>query len=107
MIDTNLAPIREQEQARVNIFLSKEEDPEILEYPIDMDGQLDVVDQVLMDILKMGKGDCEVLTDNLIVPYINEEKQKVTGRVTPLELHFITPINPKVKCRRGKKKESK
>ncbi|KAM0821623.1 hypothetical protein ACQ4PT_072062 [Festuca glaucescens] len=107
MIDTNLALIREKEQARVNIFLSKEEDPEILEYPIDMDRQPDVVDQVLMDILKMGKGDCEVLTDNLITSYISEEKQNVGGRVTPLELHCKTPIKSKVKCRKGKRKESK
>ena len=46
MIDTNLALIREQEQARVSIFISKEEDPEISECPIDMDRQPDAVDQV-------------------------------------------------------------
>jgi hypothetical protein len=107
MIDTNLALIREEEQARVNIFLSKEEDPEILEYPLDMDKQPDDVDQILMDILKMGKGDCEVLTDNLISPYISGAEHNVGGRVTPLELHYKTPIKPKVKCRNGKKKDSK
>jgi hypothetical protein len=79
MIDTNLALIREQEQARVNIFLSKEEDPEKMEYPTDMDNQPDVVDQVLLDILKMGKEDCVVLTDNLVTTYISGQKQKVGG----------------------------
>jgi hypothetical protein len=78
-----------------------------LEYPIDMDKQPDDVDQILMDILKMGKGDCEVLTDNLISPYISGAEHNVGGRVTPLELHYKTPIKPKVKCRNGKKKDSK
>jgi hypothetical protein len=104
MIDANLALIREQEQARVNIFLRKEEDPEVLEYPTDMDNQPDVVDQVLLDILKMGKEDYEVLTDNLVFPYIGEGKKKVEGGVTLVEFHYKTPIKPKMMCRKGKKK---
>jgi hypothetical protein len=37
MIDTNLALIREQEQARVNIFMNKNESPEGIEHSVDMD----------------------------------------------------------------------
>jgi hypothetical protein len=93
MIDTNLALIREQEQARVNIFLSKEEEPENLEYQLDM--------------AKMAKGDCEILTDSLIAPYISGEEQNGGGRVAPQELHCKTPIKTKMKCRKGKNKEFK
>jgi hypothetical protein len=93
MIDTNLALIREQEQARVNIFLSKEEDPGKMEYPTDMDNQPDAVDQVLLDILKMGKEDCVVLTDNLVTTYISGEKKKMGERVTHVEFHFKHPLN--------------
>jgi ADP-dependent phosphofructokinase/glucokinase len=93
MVDANVALIREQEQARVNIFLRKEEDPEVLEYPTDMDNQPDVVDQVLLDILKMGNEDCVVLTDNLVTTYISGEKQKMGERVTHVEFHFKHPLN--------------
>jgi hypothetical protein len=102
MIDTNLALIREQEQARVNIFLSKEEDPGKKEYPTDMDNQPDAVDQVLLDILKMGKEDCVALTDNLVTTCISGEKQKIG--VAPVEFHCKTPIKSRMMCRRGKKK---
>jgi hypothetical protein len=74
MIDTNLDLIREQEHARVNIFLNKEEGPEKMEYSVDMDNQQDVVDQALLNILKMGKEACEVLTDNMTTTYISGGK---------------------------------
>jgi hypothetical protein len=72
VIETNLVLIREQEQARVNIFLSRD-DPGKEEYPVDMDNQPDAVDQVLLDILKLGKEDCEVMTDKLVTACANKK----------------------------------
>jgi hypothetical protein len=70
-----------------------------------MDNQPDVVDQVLLNILRMGKEDCEVLSDNLIATY-NDGGKQMGKEVTPMEFHCKTPIKTKMVCRRGKKKES-
>jgi hypothetical protein len=104
MIDTNLALIREQEQARVNIFMSKNGNSEEMEHSVDMDNQLDAVDQVLLNILRVGKEDCEALSDYLITIY-NDGGELVGEKVAPMEFHCKTPIKTKKVCRNGKKKK--
>jgi hypothetical protein len=57
MVDSNLILLRGQEQARVNVSLNSEREVECQKCSLDMDNQPYVVDQALMDILKMTKKD--------------------------------------------------
>jgi hypothetical protein len=55
MVDSNLILLRGQEQARVNVSLNSEREVECQKCSLDMENQPYVVDQALMDILKMTK----------------------------------------------------
>jgi hypothetical protein len=67
MIDSNLTLLREQEQARVNLFMNNKQPKDSHEKSLVVENQQDVVDQALMDILNLAKEDCENLADNRIV----------------------------------------
>jgi hypothetical protein len=100
MIASNLILPRGQEQARVNIFLNSEREVECQESSLDLDNQPDVVDQALMDILKITKEDREDLTNKMVVPF-SMGKDKMGERVTLQEVHCKTPVKTKIRCRRG------
>jgi hypothetical protein len=68
-----------------------------------MDNQPDDVDQLLMDILKTTKRDCEALIDKMIIPYMFGERWNEEERVTSHEVHCKTPVKTKMMCRQGKK----
>ena len=102
MVQYNLGLLRGQEQARVHLFENSRGNAIVQEQEVE-ESQFDAVDDVLLNLLKLNKVDCEMLGDK-----VNRlDIEKIQGSQTcpaSVQVQVKTPMKTMLGRKRGRKK---